>query len=155
MKMPPVLRTVLVALALLSLSSDMYAQKVSPFAVGASTPLRRTLLNTVRPTVEKAMAQKVKFQVRRLNANAEWAFLDGIALQPNGKPVDLKQTPFKNVEPMDGPTVFALLRKKAGHWRIVTYSIGPTDVVWSGWDEEFGVPGALLGKTRNVPQKQK
>ena len=145
------LKTISLALALLALQTASLAQKPSPYAVGTSAPLRRVLLDAIRPTIEKAMAQKVKFQVRRLHANAEWAFLDGVALQMNGKPVDLKKTPFKNEEPMDGPTVFALLRKKAGRWRVVTHSIGPTDLVWSGWDSEFGVPGAILGKNPKIP----
>ena len=140
----------LVALAWLALLGPSHAQKPYKYAVGTSSPLRKTLLNAVRPTIEKDLGVKVKFEVRRLHADATWAFLDGVALGPDGKPIDLKKTRLRDVEPLDGPTVFALLRKRNGRWRIVTHSIGPTDVVWGGWDEEFGVPSAVLGKSQKA-----
>lgn len=133
-------------LAALALAAAAIAQKPNPLEVKPGNPLRKLLLDTLRPRVEKEMRQKVKFEVRTLNANKEWAFFGGQALQLNGKPVDLKTTQYKDeVDAMDGPTVYALLRKKGKAWVIVEYMVGPTDVGWSDWDEKTGAPSAVLG----------
>ncbi len=135
----------------LVLGACAFAQKPVT-EVKPGSPLRKTLLESIRPHFEKAFRQKIKFQVNRLRTDGEWAFLDGVALGLNGKPVDLKTTPFKNdMNAMDGPTVFALLRKKAGRWKLLTDAIGPTDVAWSDWDARFGAPRAVLGKNPKVP----
>jgi hypothetical protein len=138
-------------LIVLALGASAFAQKPVT-EVKPGSPLRKTLLESIRPHFEKAFGQKIKFQVSVLRTDGEWAFLSSTALGKNGKPVDLKTTPFKKeMDAMDGPTVYALLRKKAGRWKLVTEAIGPTDVAWSGWDSEFGVPRAVLGKNPNVP----
>jgi hypothetical protein len=143
-------RRLAAALIILMVSAPAFAQKVTEVKPG--TPLRKTLLDALRPRIEKAFRQKVKFEVRRLRTDGEWAFLDGMALQPNGKPIDLAKTPFKDeMDAMDGPTVFVLMRKKSGRWSVITEAIGPTDLAWSDWDARFGVPRAVLGKNPKVP----
>lgn len=139
------LATVLLALGVRAFADD-------PLVIKTGNPLRKTLLDALRPTIEKDLSQKIKFEVWTLRANKEWAFFGGQALQfKSGKPVDLKTTRYKDIEPMDGPSVFALLRKKNNKWQMVTFIIGPTDVAWAGWDSEFGVPRAVLGKNPKVP----
>ena len=36
-----------------------------------------------------------------------------------------------------------LLAREGSGWRLVTYSVGFSDVVWETWDEEFGAPAWL------------
>jgi hypothetical protein len=134
----------LLTLAALALGGQALAQ--GSLAVKVGNPLRKVLLDTLRLKVEKDFGQKVTFEVGTLNSNSEWAFFGGTALRPNGKPVDLKTTHYKSeMNAMDGPTVYALLRKKGKAWSIVKYMVGPTDVGYANWDELTGAPAAVIG----------
>jgi hypothetical protein len=134
----------LLALAAAVVGTAALAQKSLEVKVG--NPLRKQLLDVVRVRVEKEFRQKVKFKVGTLNADATWAFFGGEALQPNGKLVDLRTTRYKDdAEYMDGPSVYALMKKQGKTWRIVRYVVGPTDVAWSDWDAQTGAPPAVLG----------
>ncbi len=38
----------------------------------------------------------------------------------------------------------ALFARKGGQWTIVVDRIGPTDVAWIGWQEQFGAPAEIF-----------
>ena len=127
-----------------ALGASAFAQR--PTAVKTGNPLRKVLLDALRPAIERDLGQKVKFEVKTLNVQGAWAFYGGNAVKPNGDPIDLKSTRHrKEAEFMDGPSVYALLRKKAGRWKLTTFVVGPTDVAWDSWDKEFGAPRSVMG----------
>jgi hypothetical protein len=135
---------IILVLAAVALSASAFAQKPTPIKPG--NPLRKVLLDALRPVIQKDLSQKVKFEVKTLNVQGEWAFYGGTALQPSGKPVEMKTTRYrKEIEFSDGPSVYALLRKKAGRWKVTTFVVGPTDVAWDSWDDEFGAPRSVMG----------
>ena len=136
-------RTIL-TLAAVALAASAFAQRPTPVKQG--NPLRKILLDVLRPAIERDLGQKVKFEVKTLNVQGEWAFYGGNAVKPNGSPIDLKTTRHrKEAEFMDGPSVYALLKKKAGRWRLTTFVVGPTDVAWDIWDREYGAPRSVMG----------
>ena len=136
-------RVFLTAVAV-AISASAFAQKPTPIKTG--NPLRKVLLDVLRPAIEKDLGQKVKFEVKILNTQGEWAFYGGSALTPAGKPIDLKTTRYrKDANEMDGPSVYALLRKKAGRWKLTKFVVGPTDVAWDIWDQEYGAPRPVMG----------
>jgi hypothetical protein len=132
---------------LLSLASPAVAAAEPAHAVGISDPLRRTLLDALRPVIEQDLGQPVIFLVTTLRVEGDWAYA---ALAPrtiDGAPIDFART--RHAERwreamLDGDTIDALLRNDGGAWRVRSYAIGSTDVAWAGWAEEFGAPADLF-----------
>jgi hypothetical protein len=106
---------------------------------------RSAVLDAARVPVEKDLGQPIVFQVKTLRVTAEWAFLYGIPKRADGKPMDHSKSIYARLADdgtFSGEAAVLLAREEAG-WRLVTYSVGFTDVVWDSWDEEFGVPSWL------------
>ena len=71
----------------------------------------------------------------------------------NGKPIDFTRTRYaEQIREgiFDGETIYALLEHHAGRWTVRDFVIGPTDVHYAGWPDEFGVPYTLL----DLPQPE-
>jgi hypothetical protein len=121
--------------------------QAGPRSVPVGDPLRRTLLNTLRPSIEDELNQPVQFMVDRLRVQGDWAFYAGSVQQPNGRPIDFSKTRYASALEngvFDGPGTFALLRRTAGVWRVVTFVVGPTDVAYLAWPDEHGAPMRLF-----------
>jgi hypothetical protein len=111
------------------------------------TSERKAIMDALREPVQTELHQQVIFKIRVLRVTEEWAFLDGQPLRADGSPVDYRKTRYQE-RIRDGyfdNGITALLSKRQGHWKVVTYSIGHTDVVYSNWDQEFGAPRGILG----------
>ena len=140
-----------VALAmLLSVAATPGADARSPAAianVGRGSPLRAVLLNALRPAIARDLRQPVQFVVKELRTDGRWAFAVVEPRTPAGREIDYRKTNYKDaVEAgtFDGGICYALLRREKSGWRVKAFSIGPTDLAWDGWPEEFGVPRELL-----------
>jgi hypothetical protein len=106
---------------------------------------RTGVLDTARVPVERDLAQPVIFQVKVLRVSPDWAFVYGVPKRPDGKPVDYAKSIYAEDAKGDAFSgqVAVLLARDGSGWRLVTYSVGFTDVVWDSWDEEFGAPAWL------------
>jgi hypothetical protein len=122
------------------------AQGGKPTTPAAGSAERKAIMDALRVPVEKKLKQKVIFKVNHLKVLNGWAHLRGQPLQPNSKPINYRGTEWQeaieNGAFDDG--VYALLRKKSGKWKVVTFNIGATDVVWDTWDEDYGAPLAIF-----------
>ncbi len=116
--------------------------------VPVGDPLRRVLMDTLRPAIEDDLGQPVQFMVDTLRVeDRNWAFFAGRSQQPNGRPIDFTRTRYAEAleEGMfDGPTTYALFSYNNGEWRVVYFAVGPTDVPYVGWAEELPVPAGLF-----------
>lgn len=116
--------------------------------IGVGDPLRRPILDALRPALQRDLdGQAMQFVVDRLRVQGDWAFYAGSIQQPNGRPIDFSQTRYASALKngvFDGPGTYALLRRSAGGWRVVTFVVGPTDVAWLGWSDAHGAPDALF-----------
>jgi len=116
--------------------------------VPVGDPLRRVLLDTLRPAIENDLGQPVQFMVDTLRVeDGNWAFFAGRSQQPNGRPIDFSRTHYKEAmdEGMfDGPATTALFSYNNGEWRVVYFAVGPTDVPYVGWQDEFSLPQGLF-----------
>ena len=121
--------------------------QAGPRFVPVGDPLRRTLLNTLRPSIEDELNQPVQFMVDQLKIQGDWAFYAGSVQRPDGRPIDFSKTRYASALEngvFDGPGTFALLRRSAGAWRVVTFVVGPTDVAYLAWPDEHGAPMRLF-----------
>lgn len=140
------MRLLWTTIATLSLLGGMTAVQ-SAETIGRSNPLRKILLDSLRPDIESELGVDVQFVVDRLQVDGEWAFMAGAVQHTDGSPIDFSQTPYAEAEAegmFDGPTVKAILSRQGDDWMVQAYSIGATDVVEAGWPDEYGVPCDLV-----------
>lgn len=124
------------------------AGNAKPRDIGLQDPLRRPLLDALRPTIERDLGQPVQFVVRVLRVQGKWAFAHVVPQTKSGAPIDFRRTHYAELirEGMfDGPDTFALLENGASRWTLRAFVTGPTDVTYAGWPEEFGAPNTLFG----------
>jgi hypothetical protein len=103
-------------------------------------------MNTLRVPLEKELKQRVVFRIRRLKVQNGWAFLEGVPQQPDGKPVNYRNTRHQTAIEAgafdDG--ILALLRKEEGAWRVVVYDIGSTDYPAPSWQQKYKAPPGIF-----------
>lgn len=116
--------------------------------VGLGDPQRRMLLDALRPTIERDLGQKVQFVVRTLRRQDRWAFAHVVPQTPAGGTIDFRRTRHAGrIEAgiFDGPDIYALLEMRDGRWTVRDFVVGPTDVTYAGWPDEYGAPAGLFG----------
>lgn len=110
------------------------------------TPERAAIMDAARIPVAHALGQHVIFVVSELRIGGEWAYLQAIPHQPDGRPLDWRTTPFARDWALDmmSDVVMVLLRREAGVWIAIEHVIGPTDVHWVSWMDAYDLPEALF-----------
>lgn len=131
----------------------MYAAVVCAAALTASqaaraqdctTPTgetRAVILDKLRPRIASDLRARVEFKVERVRTCGSWAFVLATPQRPGGREIRWSGTPCQ------GDTshlVGALLRQKAGVWRLVDYALCPSDVAWADWPEKYKAPAAVF-----------
>jgi hypothetical protein len=134
-------------IAVLGLAQFALAQS-SVVEPKAGSALRTTVLNGLRPTVERDLNQKVQFKVYGLRVYKGWAFFEGSALQPNGNEANLRITHYRSrigTAGFGGDEMFALLKLSGKQWKVKAYVFGPTDVTWvDWWGKPYYAPRAVF-----------
>lgn len=118
-----------------------------PVDVPRGDPQREAILAALHKEVDADLAQPNKFLVETLRTQAGWGFAVVRPRTPAGGPIDLGKTAYAEAARdglMDGDTIYALLRRTPAGWVVKAWAIGPTDVAWAAWPDEFGAPYALL-----------
>lgn len=110
------------------------------------SPERKALMDALRLPVEKDLNKKVVFKVDHLKVQGDWAFMRGVPQQSNGARMDYRGTAYQQAIKAGffDDWICALWRNKNGRWQVVKYVIGATDVVYDGWDKEYGAPAAIF-----------
>ncbi|MEM6679240.1 MAG: hypothetical protein AAF675_15360 [Pseudomonadota bacterium] len=99
------------------------------------TALRRTLMDAVRPIIERNLGAPVEFVVRELRVaeNSGFGWLE--PQRPGGRPIVFEDTPLgagtAGQLPYDGTTVHVFWRRENGRWLADEWSIGATDAWWT------------------------
>jgi hypothetical protein len=107
---------------------------------------RATILEALSVPVSKDLKQKITFTTRAVKVQGNWAFVAGQARNAKGRKPNWKLTEYQKQIDVDAfeDNLFALLRKKNGKWRVVTYMIGCTDPCYSDWDTQYKAPKAIF-----------
>ena len=136
----------LVVIVLLAGLSPTAAQSVAP--ITRSDPLRKEVLDTVRPLFRGESGGDVEFVVHGLNVWGEWVFGDVKLQHPGGRAIDWRQSPYAEdarAGMFDPGSSFFLLLRVGDRWAIVDWATGPTDVAWDWWRQQYGLPRDLFG----------
>ena len=119
----------------------------APLDVGRDDPRRKALLDALRPSIEADLGQSLIFDVQTLREIDGSAFAVVHPRTPAGKPVDFAKT--RHAQRLadgvlDGDTVYAILQHRDGRWQVQEYAVGPTDVAWTGWAQDYAAPEAIF-----------
>lgn len=107
---------------------------------------RAAIMDAAREPVSATLRQDVIFVVERLRSDGRFAYLQAVPHRPDGTPLNWGATPFAH-EWRGGfmsDVVMVLLRKIGGDWHVLDYVVGPTDVYWVSWKDEYGLPDAIF-----------
>ena len=122
-----------------------------PAAMAAYTPARgsaerKAILNALRVPVQRNVHQSVEFRILRLRVQSGWAFVEAEPQRPGGGKINYRGTRYWPAVQAGafGGLVHGLLRKQGGRWRVVTYVVGASDVVYSPWARRYGAPRAIF-----------
>lgn len=122
-------------------------QQTSAYQTPArDTALRRDLMDAARVPVQADLGRPLLFMVNTLRTAGDWAFLMGTPLEADGRRFDWMRTPFARDWQADmmSDLVMVLLVRQNGQWRALEHVIGPTDVYWIDWVQNYGLPEALF-----------
>lgn len=107
-----------------------------------------TILDIAHAPAEQALALPVALHVDSLDRYGTWVFLLAQLRAPDGRRLDFSRTPLAEQAAAGGLSdVYAvLLKQEDAQWRIVAHIIGPGDVAWESWPQDYGAPAALFGQ---------
>jgi len=110
------------------------------------SPERAAIMDAARGPVSADLGQPVIFVVDHLRSDGNFAYLQAVPHQPGGAPLDWMTTPFARDWQGDfmSDIVMVLLRRSDGRWQVIDHVVGPTDVHWVSWMEDYGLPPALF-----------
>ncbi len=137
-------KTILIGLVIVLISMvEVAGQTVRTPERGSAE--RAAILNALRAPVERELKQKVIFNLDHFRVTGNWAFLSGDPQTPSGGQPDYSGTPYQEAKDADmfDNNFFALLNKRAGKWRVVTYAIGCTDVCYLDWVDKHKAPKSV------------
>jgi hypothetical protein len=115
--------------------------------VGRDDPRRDALLDALRPSIETDLGQSLIFEVDTLRESDGSAFAVVRPRTPAGKPIDFANTRHAQRledDVLDGDTVYAILQYRDGRWQVREYAVGPTDVAWTRWAQDYSAPEAIF-----------
>ncbi len=128
-------------------ASTFYAQAVYTPAKGSEE--RKAIIDALRIPVERDLKQKIVFNAENFRVMGSWAFIGGDPQTPGGGRPNYRGTRYWEAVRSDAfdNNFFALMRKTAGKWRVVTYAIGCTDVCYADWWRRHRAPKAIFPYT--------
>lgn len=120
------------------------AQDVTIPAAGSAE--RKQLLEAVRAPLEQRMRQPVRFVVKQLKASGEWAFLRAAMQDADGRPISYAGTEFEGAADagLMSKDYVALLKRNGAAWNVQVDRVGPSDVAWTTWAQDYGAPEAIF-----------
>jgi len=137
-------RLILSVLLSASAMTATHAQDVTTPAAGSAE--RKQLLDTARGPLEKKLGQPIKFVVKSLKASGDWAFLYAAMQGSDGHPVNYVGTSFEQASEAGvmSKNYAALLQRSGATWGLRAEAIGPTDVAWTNWAQDYGAPAGIF-----------
>lgn len=110
---------------------------------------RKAILDALRIPIERDLKQKIVFVADNFNVFGNWAFIGGTPQSVTGGAPDYSRTQYADAQESGAfdNNFFALLKKTAGKWKVVTYAIGCTDVCYADWWSRHRAPKAIFPYT--------
>lgn len=107
---------------------------------------RHAILDAARKPAEQELGKPVVFVVKQLRQQGGWAFLRATLQGAGGQPWSYRGTRYREAAEhgLKSDDYVALLQQQHGSWVVRTYRVGPTDVAWVDWSQQYGAPATLF-----------
>jgi hypothetical protein len=107
---------------------------------------RTAILEAARKPAVEDLGKPVEFVVKQIDVLDQWAFLHARMQSPGGQTIDYAGTKYADAAQrgQKSASYAALLQRSGNGWSVVAFSIGPTDVAWVGWAQEYSAPAVLF-----------
>lgn len=148
------MRRVLALVAFTILAACTPPAPSAPSEPGASSPgsvaeaTTDPLALAAAPAISTAIGVPVALHPSISRTDGEWGWLIAQPWTPEGAAIDWSQTQYAQRAAdgaLDGDgTTYVLLRQQNGQWTVVASAVGPTDVAWAGWAQQYGAPESLF-----------
>ena len=117
-----------------------------PVAITSTEDIQKLVLTALKSAVEDSLAMPVLLETEYYKNTDDYAFVSCLATQPNGEAIDGTKTRYKDAAEAGvfSDSVFGLLKKEGGTWKVITTAIGPSDVPTVCWWKDYHVPTALF-----------
>jgi hypothetical protein len=127
------------------MSSPSQAQE-KPHSPATGSAERTAILDAARQPAVNELGKPVQFVVKQIDVLDGWAFLHARMQSPGGQTIDYAGTRYAEADAHGhkSSSYAALLKRQGDAWNVVAYSVGPTDVAWIGWAQEYGAPAVLF-----------
>jgi hypothetical protein len=137
--------TLLLALSVFAMNQSSAQSQTRAPSAGSVEYL--AIVEHARAQAAQELKLKVELKPDVLKVSEPWAFITAQLVDASGAPFKYEGTPLEAAAAAGGVSrLYAGLLKRDGEkWRVVTQAIGPTDVVWETWPQEFAAPRELFG----------
>jgi len=131
--------------SVLGMSTPSQAQE-KPHSPATGSAERVAILDAARKPVADELGKPVQFVVKQIDVQGSWAFLHARMQSPGGQTIDYADTRYADAAAHGhkSSSYAALLQRQGESWSVLAYSVGPTDVAWIGWAQQYGAPPALF-----------
>jgi hypothetical protein len=129
-----------------SCSSTAEPASSSVPATSSSTPaVDQQMVDAAVADLTTQLTKPAKLDGIRHKTAQGWAFLEANIKAPDGQWIDYAGTPFAEAAANGGKSkkYVGLLRNDGG-WKVVTSTVGPTDVAWQDWSTEYSAPPEIF-----------
>lgn len=145
------MRFAFAALALLAAACSPPAAEAPIAPVDEATP-SADAQDAIRATINAALTADIGQPIDLWNATirteGDWAWVVGQPRTPVDGVIDWSTTKYAEQAAegmLDGDgTTYALLQRENGVWIVRAFVVGPTDVAYATWPQEYGAPASLL-----------
>lgn len=100
------------------------------------------------PAISEDIGIPVSLAPRVSRTEGDWGWIVAQPWTPEGAAIDWSQTRHasraENGAMDSSGTVYVLLKRENGAWRVVEHTIAPTDVAWLDWPQRHGAPASLF-----------
>jgi len=126
---------------------------LTPYISEADVPTsnshdQKAVIDTAQTTAARELGKPVQLAIKTFNTEQGWAFIHATMLGADGQPFSYAGTEFAQAaEAGIKSTSYAALlqRTHGGAWHMVVERIGPTDMAWADWSQQYGAPPTLFG----------
>jgi hypothetical protein len=139
----PVMRSAILALVLMVGLLAAPRASADPVSTPApSSPEGQAILAPALADLNNQLQKPANLDGTMLRTSQGWAFVQGQIKGPDGQWIDYSGTPFAIGN--HSKKYLALVRASGQGWQLVTSKVGPTDVAWANWSQEYGAPAEIF-----------
>lgn len=118
----------------------------TPYALGVGDPVRDAALEAASAPILDTFGDRVRVRADNVTRMTQWVFVQGTMRGPDGGLPDFSGTSY------EGPAangqvsnVYVALVEDRNGWKLRAHSIGPSDLSWETWPQQFSAPRELFG----------